>query len=148
MLKSIHLLGAFIFLGNIIVSALWKVMADRTKNTSVIQYACRLVNITDIIFTGLGATLLLVSGHVLAVPFGGISAQQWILQSYILFVISGIIWIATLVPIQIKQTKLTKNLNETEAIPEQYYKLARLWSVLGTIATIVPIPAIFIMINK
>ena len=105
-LKALHILGACIFIGNIIVSGFWKVLADRTKDVSVIQYATKLVNLTDMIFTGVGATLLIVSGHMLAENFGGILSQQWIIQSYVLFGVSGILWVACLVPIQIKQANL------------------------------------------
>ena len=37
--KVVHLFGVVIFLGNIIVIALWKVMADRTDNPRIIAYA-------------------------------------------------------------------------------------------------------------
>lgn len=148
MLLTLHLAGMSLFIGNIIVSALWKVMADRTKNTSVIQYSTKLVNVTDMVFSGLGATLLTVSGHMLADSYGGVASQQWIIQSYVLFGISGVLWVAVLVPIQIKQSKLIKNIEETGTVPQQYYKLGRIWSMVGTIATVVPLPAIYFMINK
>ena len=50
--KVVHLFGVVLFLGNIIVTALWKVMADRTGDPRVIAYAQRLVILTDFIFTG------------------------------------------------------------------------------------------------
>jgi len=148
LVKSLHIFGACLFIGNIIVSALWKVMADRTKNTATIQYATNLVNLTDMVMTGLGATLIVVTGHMLAQEFGGVLSQQWILQGYILFAISGALWITVLVPIQIKQAKLLKNIEAAEEVPEQYFKLAKLWSLVGTVATIVPLPAIYIMVAK
>lgn len=46
-IKSLHILGVSLFLGNIIVSAFWKVLADRTGNYAVIRFATRLVNVTD-----------------------------------------------------------------------------------------------------
>ena len=107
-LKSLHILGASLFLGNIIVSAFWKVLADRTGNYSVIRFATRLVNVTDAVFTGLGATLLLVTGHLLAANYGGILSNDWILWSYVLFGVSGAIWIAVLVPIQFKQAHMLR----------------------------------------
>jgi len=44
-------LGIVLFLGNLIVTAVWKVLADRTRQVDVIAYAQRLVAITDIAFT-------------------------------------------------------------------------------------------------
>jgi len=56
--KVVHLFGVVIFLGNIIVTALWKVMADRTDNPRIIAYAQRLVTLTDWIFTAGGVAFL------------------------------------------------------------------------------------------
>lgn len=146
-LKSLHILGASLFLGNIIVSAFWKVLADRTGNYSVVRFATRLVNLTDTVFTGLGAALLLATGHLLARTHGGVLANDWILWSYVLFGVSGAIWIAVLLPIQFKQAKMLRE-SRTEDIPKEYYRLARLWSIAGALATLFPLPAIYLMVAK
>jgi uncharacterized membrane protein len=58
--KVVHLAGVVIFLGNIIVTAMWKVLADRTGDPRIIAYAQRLVTITDWIFTAGGAALIVL----------------------------------------------------------------------------------------
>ena len=146
-LKSLHILGASLFLGNIIVSAFWKVLADRTGNYFVIRFATRLVNVTDTVFTGLSATLLLVTGHLLAGNYGGILSNDWILWSYVLFGVSGVIWIAVLVPIQFKQAHMLR-MSPTEEIPKEYHRLARIWSFAGTLATLFPLPAVYLMVSR
>lgn len=146
-LKSLHILGASLFLGNIIVSAFWKVAADRTRDPAVMRFATRLVNVTDAVFTGSGAALMLASGHVLATAYGGIMMNDWMLWSYVLFGISGVIWIALLVPIQFKQAKMLR-LSPPGEIPQAYYRLARVWSFAGAIATLLPLPAIYLMVAK
>lgn len=146
-LKSLHILGVCLFLGNIIVSALWKVLADRTGNYSVIRFATRLVNVTDTVFTGLGATLLLVTGHLLAGNHGGILSNDWILWSYVLFGVSGVIWIAVLVPIQLKQAHMLR-VSPTEEVPKEYHRLARIWSFAGTLATLFPLPSVYLMVSR
>lgn len=145
-LKSLHILGACLFLGNIIVSGLWKTLADRNGNLLVARFATRLVNITDIVFTGLGAALLLASGHLLSGYYGGVLRNDWMLWSYILFAISGLIWAAILVPIQVKQSRLLRG--ATQDIPGEYYRLARIWAIAGTLATLAPLPAIYLMVAK
>jgi uncharacterized membrane protein len=45
--KIIHLLGVVLFLGNIIVTAVWKTLADQTREPRTIAYAQRLVSVTD-----------------------------------------------------------------------------------------------------
>jgi uncharacterized membrane protein len=61
--KMIHLLGVVVFLGNIIVTALWKALADRTADPPVIAFAQRLVTLTDWIFTAGGALLIVIGGY-------------------------------------------------------------------------------------
>jgi uncharacterized membrane protein len=39
LLKSLHILGVVLFLGNIIITGWWKAMADRTRNPVVIAFA-------------------------------------------------------------------------------------------------------------
>jgi uncharacterized membrane protein len=36
LLKSLHVLGVVIFLGNIIVTAVWKALADRTGSLAIV----------------------------------------------------------------------------------------------------------------
>lgn len=146
-LKSLHIVGACLFIGNIIVSAFWKVLADRTRSFPVASFATRLVNVTDVVFTGLGVALLLVTGHLLAANYGGVLAQAWILWSYVLFGISGALWVLVLVPIQFKQARILR-VSRAETIPDEYYRLAKLWSLTGVIATLVPLPAIYLMVAK
>ena len=37
--KVVHLFGVVLFLGNIIVTAVWKVMADQTGDPRIVAYA-------------------------------------------------------------------------------------------------------------
>ena len=62
-LKSLHILGVVLFVGNIIVTGWWKVQADRTRNPAVIAFAQRQVTLTDWIFTFGGSTLVVVGAY-------------------------------------------------------------------------------------
>ena len=50
-----------------------------------------------------------------------------------------------LVPIQLRQRVLLKR---DQAITPQYLKLSRVWQISGAIATIVPLPIVYLMIIK
>jgi uncharacterized membrane protein len=146
LLKSLHILGACLFIGNIIVSGFWKAMADRVDDLAVARFATRLVNLTDALFTGLGATLLIIAGHAMAGTHGGIAANPWIWWSYAAFGLSGLLWIAVLVPVQIRQARLLRN--ASSAIPADYKRLARLWSLVGVAATVVALPPLYWMVAR
>ena len=144
----LHILGVVIFLGNIIVTAVWKVLADRTRNPAVVAYAQRLVTVTDIAFTATGAALIAVSGQQMADRFGGVGGPGWLTLGFALFITSGVIWITTLIPIQIMQSRLARRFAGDGVIPERYWRLATIWYVLGGIAIALPLVNIYLMVAK
>jgi uncharacterized membrane protein len=147
LVKVMHVSGAVLFLGNIVVSAVWKTLADRTGSVAVARFACRLVNLTDLLFTGLGATLLIVSGHLLAGSAAALGAD-WIAQAYVLAALSGLLWLAVLVPIQLKQSRLLRSLPETSTLPAGYLSLSRWWALAGVPATLLPWLALYPMLGR
>ena len=148
LLKSIHFLGVAIFLGNIIVTAVWKMLADKTKSPSIVAYAQRLVTITDFAFTAVGVLLILVTGRMMAVRFGDINDVLWLSWGWRLFIASGVIWVFILIPIQIKQAKLAKDFSTKQEIPNSYWVLAKYWIVFGIIATLLPLANLYLMVVK
>lgn len=145
-LKTLHLFGVCLFIGNIIVSGVWKSMANRVDDLAGGRFAIRLVNITDVVFTGLGATLVLAAGHAMAGKHGGIAANPWIWWSYAAFGVSGFLWVAVLLPIQIRQARLLGS--ATSTIPAEYKRLSRIWSVVGVVATLVALPPLYWMVAR
>ena len=144
----LHILGVVIFLGNITVTAVWKVLADRTRNPAVVGYAQRLVTVTDIAFTATGAALIAVSGQMMAGRFGGVGGAGWLTLGFALFIASGVIWITTLIPIQIMQARLARRFARDGAIPDRYWRLATTWYVLGGVAILLPMINVYLMVAK
>ncbi len=77
-LKNLHILGVVLFLGNIVVTGWWKLMADRTRDPRVIAFAVRQVILTDRVFTSGGAVILLAAGTA-ALWAAGLDPWQWLL---------------------------------------------------------------------
>jgi uncharacterized membrane protein len=144
-LKTIHVLSACLFLGNVIVSGTWAAMAERTRNHQIIQFSNRLVLITDLLFTFSGAMGVIITGHLMAGRFGGAESHSWISWSYMLFGMSGLIWALVLLPIQLKQRVLLKKYDH---ITSEYLRLSKVWQISGAVATVLPLPIIYLMINK
>ena len=144
-LKIVHLLCACLFLGNVIVSGVWAALAERTGKHEIIKFANRMVLITDCLFTATGAVGVVVTGHYMAVRYGGDTAHDWLTWSYMLFGLSGLIWALVLVPIQLRQRTL---LHRYDHITADYLRLSRVWQISGAVATAVPLPIIYLMVNK
>jgi uncharacterized membrane protein len=149
LLKSVHILGVVLFLGNIIITGWWKVMADRTKNKQIIAFAQRQVTLTDYVFTLGGVVLVLATGIGNAILHElNYLSIKWLAWGYWLFIASGVIWVAILLPIQIKQARMAKQFSEQKPIPEQYWKLGNLWIIFGILATLLPLANLYWMVFK
>lgn len=149
LLKTIHVVGAVIFLGNIIVTGWWKNMADRTRDPKVIAFAQRQVTLTDFIFTAGGVVLMLGGGLGNAyLYYGGPIALNWVAWGFALFTISGLIWLAILIPVQARQARMARAFAAGADIPAAYWRLCRWWNIWGTLATALPLAAVYWMVYK
>jgi uncharacterized membrane protein len=147
--KMLHVLGIVLFLGNIIVTGVWKYRADLTARPQVIAFAQRLVTLTDWIFTFGGVILILIGGFGMAGVAGlEIATTSWLRLGLALFIASGIIWAAILIPIQIAQARLARTFENGGEIPERYWRLNRRWYIWGALATVLPLLNIYVMIQK
>lgn len=148
LLKTLHLLGMVLFVGNVVVTGFWKAMADRTREPRVIAFAQRQVALADWIFTLGGVVLLAIGGPGAAASHAMPAATPWLLWGYILFGGAGIVWLGVLVPLQTVLGRMAKEFAVSGIIPARYWRLERLWMMFGAVATVLPIAAIPVMVFK
>lgn len=148
LLKTLHLLGAVIFLGNIIVTAWWKTMADRTHDPVVIAYAQRQVTLTDIVFTAVGVSLLAGAGYGMVFTGPWSFDASWLTLGQLLFIATGLIWVGALIPVQIKQARMARAFTAGTEIPIRYRRLSMFWMVFGSVAVVLPLIAFVLMVFK
>lgn len=147
-LKTLHLLGVVLFLGNIIITGWWKNMADRTRNPQIIAFAQRQVTLTDFVFTAGGAGILFAAGAVNVAIHHLDYSSKWLAQGMAMFLLSGLIWVTILIPAQMKQAKMAREFANTGVIPNQYWKLCTIWNIFGVIATLLPLTNLYWMVFK
>ncbi len=148
-LKTIHIIAAVLFLGNIIITGWWKIMANRTNNPVIISFAQRQVTLTDFIFTAGGSALLLITGMAnIGIHSISISSTLWVYWALALFTLSGIIWVAILIPLQIKQAREAKTFTPETTISPDYWRRENLWIIFGIITTLLPLISISLMVLK
>jgi len=151
LLKFVHVFGVVLFLGNISVTFYWKIMANRTRDMKIISFSQKQVTKTDFVFTGLGATLIAISGYSMVGRTGFDLSTPWILWAQILFYLSALIWLFFLVPIQYKQWRLVDSLNQSkfnETKENEFYALSQRWNVIGSLALALPMISLFLMTLK
>jgi uncharacterized membrane protein len=148
-LLFLHLLGVVLLLGNIITAAFWKVRADRTGNPEIIHNAAKNVMLADCVFTLPGLLLVIATGGVMAERAGYRVAEfNWLTLSLILFAVTGILWLAVLLPLQRKMIRHSAKAAEGGNASAAYRRASSLWAAAGTAATLLPVVILYLMIGK
>ena len=147
--KTVHVIGVVMLVGNVSATAIWKLFADRTGDARIVAFAQKLVIYTDVSLT-LWGIILIVAGGYAAAMIGGLDliGQKWLLYGQLLFVLSGVMWLGILMPIQLRQARAAKVFRDGGAIPASYWQDCRRWIVWGLIATVPLVAAIWVMIAK
>ncbi len=148
-LKALHIAGGIIFVGNLIVTAFWKVMADRSREPVIVAFGQKMVNLTDFAFTSIGAFILLITGLMMTNSISeDLWAISWIAWGLGLFLASAFLWAAVLFPVQVKQSWLVRGLSEEDEIPDQYWRLGRIWIGVAILAVLLPFINVYFMVLK
>ena len=147
--KLLHVVGVVVLVGNVTVTAFWKVFADRTGDPRLIAHAQHMVTVTDWVFT-LGGIVLIYGGGFGAALVAGLDPFEpgWLLWAQLLFAVSGVIWLGVLVPAQVRQARQARAFAVGGAIPEAYRRDGRRWLVWGIVATVPLVAAIWVMVAK
>lgn len=147
--KMLHVLGVVVLLGNVTITAFWKVLADMSRDPVLIAHAQRGVAVADWLFTLVGILLILGGGigaaRVAEMPLLG---ADWLIAGEALFGLSGLIWLLVLVPLQIRQGRMARSFAGGGDIPERYFRDSRAWLIWGIIATVPLVAALYVMIAK
>ncbi len=147
--KLLHIAGAVLFLGNIIVTAVWLVLAEQTRNTATLHFAAKAVNWADVFFTAPGVLLLLANGQILATAGWDGLNTSWIVVALGLFILSGIVWIGFLVRWQHRLIQLSAHpATSNEPLPDAFFHVLHAWYIAGTVATVSPLVSLILMVVK
>ncbi len=147
--KFLHYLGIILLAGNITVTAVWKVFADRNGDWRIVQFGQRLVTGTDFGLTIPGIILTMIGGYGSLWVLGySLTTPAWLLWSQIMFVVAGLIWLFILVPIQIRQARLVAVWTQQSDLTEEYRALSRRWITWGLISTVPLCVILWLMVAK
>jgi len=147
--QFLHITGVILLVGNITVTAVWKVFANRSEDAAIIAFGQRLVTGTDFGLTIPGIVLTIVGGYGVLWMMGySLFEPAWLLWSQILFVSAGAIWLFILVPIQVKQARIAKSFEPGGVVSDEYRTLSRRWITWGLISTVPLVIILWLMVAK
>jgi len=143
--RLLHIVGAVLFLGNIVVSAFWSLFALRSGDPVRIRFAMAVVNWSDAAFTAPGVLLLMGNGLVLSGPWGGPTGASWIGWGLAILAGVAVVWIASVVP---DQHRLLRMAGAEGGLPPGFSRVARRWTLVGGASALLPFLALGLMVLK
>ena len=146
--RWLHVIGATVLLGTGAGIAFFMVVAHRTADPKLIAHVASTVVIADFLFTATAVIVQPLTGIWLASLTGWPLTTPWIVWSLGLYVFVGLFWL----PVVWMQKQMRDLAREAAAgdtaLPEQYYKLFRLWFAFGFPAFFAVLAIIWLMLQR
>lgn len=149
-LKLLHLAAVIAFLGNITTGLFWHAHAARTRDPKLLAHTMDGIIRSDRFFTVPGVIGVIVTG-VAAAIYGNypILRTDWILWTLVLFIVSGLIFMIRVAPLQ-RQLRALAEAAVVSGTFEyaHYHALAVRWEVWGAAALLTPVTGLVLMVLK
>jgi len=130
-MKTLHIISSTILFGTGLGIAFFMYRSQYTSDIQEKYYAVRTTVLADFIFTLPAVLIQPLTGAWLVWRVGYGWDNNWLLLSYGLYLLAGACWLPV-VWIQMTLSNMLKHcINENKDLPARYYRLFRLWFILG-----------------
>ena len=140
-----HIVAATLFFANAVIGILWEARSLASGRADVILHTYSTVAWLDAGFSSPLIVLTLISGITLSIVLDGMWQIGWLSLAFVLFVLSGVVWVVSDIPTQYRIRKLIAAVDpDARTLPEELLRLLRmrLWVSL---AGVLPIVAVFVL---
>jgi uncharacterized membrane protein len=146
--KTIHIVSATILFGTGLGTAFFMLCSRYAEDVGEKLFVARTVVWADYLFTLPAVIVQPLTGFWL-ISHGGFSwTAPWLMGTYIIYIIAGLCWLPVVwIQIRLKQI-LVHSHKSGETLPTLYYRLFRIWFLLGWPAFIGLVAVFFLMVMK
>lgn len=143
--RFLHIFAVSLFFSNSIVGILWERQSLASGSKEVILHTYNTVTLLDALFSSPLIILSLLGGLSLSFNAGDLWEIGWLSVSFLLFILSGIIWIVSDIPTQYKVKNLLAHLNpDDQHLPVELIRLLKLRWWIG-MAGVLPLLVVFML---
>lgn len=143
LLRMLHVTGAVLLIGNVIVTGFWATFLYRTRAEVPFRPVARAIMWADVGFTLTGGVMLTISGILLATRLQlRVMENPWLLKGIVALGAATLVWLAVLLPYQFR-------LERTSV--EDRARLRRLflgWSLVGWADTALLLYGLWAMVAR
>jgi uncharacterized membrane protein len=148
LIKWAHILSSVLMVGTGMGSAFYMFFTNRSGSVAAQAVVSKLVVRADWWFTTPTVIIQPISGIAMVHMAGWPLTSPWLMASMALYVLAGACWLPV-VWLQLRMARLAAQAHEQgTAMPERYWRDARLWEALGYPAFAAMAVVFFLMVNK
>ena len=147
-LRWAHIIGATVLLGTGAGIAFFMVMAHRSRDVKLIAHTAGIVVIADWLFTASAVIIQPITGTLLALEIGWPLRQGWVFWSLALYIFVGIFWLPVIWIQHQMRDIARRSVNDRTDLPEQYYRLYRIWFACGFPAFFAVLAIVWLMVAR
>lgn len=146
--KTLHILSATVLFGTGMGIAFFMLRSRFTDNLQEKLYASKNTVLADYLFTLPSVIIQPLSGIALIYIAGYNWTDLWLAISYVVYLIAGLCWLPVVwIQIQLKNMVAT-SLEQGSELPKRYYRLFRIWMLLGWPAFMGLVLIFYLMVAK
>ena len=147
-LKWVHVLSSTVLFGTGMGTAFHGFFGSLKGDVAANATVWRNVVVADWLFTTPTVILQPLSGFALIWWVGHDWAESWLVATYALYALAGICWLPV-VAIQVKLAQMSERATaEKTALSSEFYRLRRIWFVLGWPAFSALVGVFYLMVAK
>jgi uncharacterized membrane protein len=142
-LRMLHVTGALLLLGNVMVTGFWAAYLYRSRATVEFRRVARGIMWADAVFTLGGGALLTISGVLLAGRLGlPPLGTPWLLKGIVALVAATFVWLVILLPLQFRLERIAPT--DEPGLRRTFLQ----WSVIGWADTAILLYGLLAMVTK
>ena len=143
--RFVHILAATLFFANAVIGMFWERRSLKTGSKEVILHTYNTVTLLDSLLSSPLIVLTLVGGLSLSFRLGEMMQIGWLSTSFLLFILSGVVWVISDIPTQYKVKRLLAGIRtEDRALPAELIRVMKLRSWIG-LAGVLPLIVVFVL---
>lgn len=147
--RMLHIAAATIFFANAVVGMIWERRSLATGNQQIVLYTYQTVSLLDTLLSSPLIILSLIGGLSLSFRIGELMQIGWLSVGFLLFLLSGLVWVVTDIPTQYKVKRLLASIKpEDQTLPAELVRIMKLRWWIGMAGVLPLVAAFFLMVYK
>jgi len=141
----LHILSVTLFFSNGVIGILWELRSLAGNRKDIIMHTYNTVAWLDARLSSPLIILSVFSGIMLSLMYGDIRDVGWLFLGFLLFLLSGAVWVISDIPTQYKIKKLIKEVDsEATVLPAELMRILKLRLKIS-LAGMAPLAGVFIL---